>query len=94
MGTAAEEFTLFRHYDGGDERAKASNFIVEKKNWMSSVQLFTPISTNQDSVFHLTSVNLNSFQLGNMFLDFHYLNSVYMFVFSEVPRRGGQWQWQ
>ncbi|XP_057768457.1 transcription factor HHO5-like [Salvia miltiorrhiza] len=49
-----EEFTVLRN-DGEDGRVKASTDLTEKKNWMSSVQLCTPVSRNQDFVFHLRS---------------------------------------
>ncbi|KAH6806511.1 hypothetical protein C2S51_031342 [Perilla frutescens var. frutescens] len=54
-GIAVEEFTLVRNYGEGEGRVNASNDFMEKKNWMSSVQLCTPVSRNQDSVFHLRS---------------------------------------
>ncbi|KAL7094530.1 hypothetical protein ACP275_11G109400 [Erythranthe tilingii] len=57
-----EELMLFKS-EGGNGRAKASNDSRERKNWMSSVQLWTtPVqyennyfTRNQDSVLHLTS---------------------------------------
>ncbi|XP_012835037.1 PREDICTED: uncharacterized protein LOC105955787 [Erythranthe guttata] len=57
-----EELMLFKS-EGGNGRAKASNDSRERKNWMSSVQLWTTpvqyetnyLTRNQDSILHLTS---------------------------------------
>ncbi|KAK6152694.1 hypothetical protein DH2020_012333 [Rehmannia glutinosa] len=63
MGPAMEEFILFRSGGEEDGRAKVSNNFLEKKNWMSSVQLWsTPVqyennfvTRNQDFVLNFTS---------------------------------------
>ncbi|KAI3462774.1 hypothetical protein Pfo_019437 [Paulownia fortunei] len=63
MGPGMEEFILFKNDAEGNGRAEVSDDFSEKKNWMSSVQLWsTPVqyennlvTRNQDSVLHLTS---------------------------------------
>ncbi|KAL0350622.1 UNVERIFIED_CONTAM: Myb family transcription factor EFM [Sesamum radiatum] len=57
MGPVMEEFIPMKGYSEEGGRAKLSNDFSEKKNWMSSVQLWsTPVHyENQDSVLSLRS---------------------------------------
>ncbi|KAL0377751.1 UNVERIFIED_CONTAM: Transcription factor HHO5 [Sesamum radiatum] len=57
MGPSMEEFIPLKGDSEGGGRAKLSNDFSEKKNWMSSVQLWsTPVHyENQDSVLSLRS---------------------------------------
>lgn len=59
MGPVMEEFIPLKGDSEGGGRAKLSTDFSEKKNWMSSVQLWsTPVHyENQDSVLSLRSVN-------------------------------------
>lgn len=52
---------LFKNDDEGDGRAKMSIDFNEKKNWMSSIQLWsTPVHyESNDPLLHMTSVNFH-----------------------------------